>query len=141
MCVKFYEIKEAENPKGNGVLYKAVVDFLYQLLLTEKEWSPEQDNMINVSIAVLGLDSKIVKKIEAKYMKKQEHHDIEDYLRVLKCTMGDSLYEIRRSYRKLVQEYHPDKYANLPKFVVECATEKFHELQEAYEYVQARYKV
>ena len=41
--------------------------------------------------------------------------------------------EIKRAYRKLAQDFHPDKLAGIPPAVAKLAEEKFKDVQEAYE--------
>ena len=51
-----------------------------------------------------------------------------DYYEVLGVSRSAPADEIKKSYRKLAMQYHPDRNANNPE-----ATEKFKELSEAYE--------
>ena len=41
--------------------------------------------------------------------------------------------EIKKAYRKLAQDFHPDKLAGVPPAVTKLAEEKFKDVQEAYE--------
>ena len=60
------------------------------------------------------------------------------YYAVLNCTSSDSNDTIKASYRKLVQEFHPDKIANkgLPEEFNQFAITKFQEIQDSYDYVR-----
>ena len=53
---------------------------------------------------------------------------------VLDCSIDMSDEEIRRKYRDLYQEYHPDRpsHSDLPAGVVKLVEEKFQEIQNAY---------
>ncbi|XP_021727315.1 uncharacterized protein LOC110694451 [Chenopodium quinoa] len=55
----------------------------------------------------------------------------ESYYRVLGLSNASSNEEIRRAYRKLAMQWHPDKWANNPAMLVE-AKKKFQKIQEAY---------
>ncbi len=43
-----------------------------------------------------------------------EHHGFSNYYEVLKIDQGACVDEIKRSFRKLVKEYHPDRNGNKP---------------------------
>lgn len=50
---------------------------------------------------------------------------------VLGVKQGASLEEIKRAYRELVKQYHPDKYKDNP--LADLAEEKLREINEAYD--------
>lgn len=60
-----------------------------------------------------------------------------DYYEVLGIDRGASSDEIKRAYRKLAKQYHPDVYNGGDK---ETAAEKFKEVSEAYEVLSDEHK-
>src|SRR4051794_24510477 len=54
--------------------------------------------------------------------------DFKDYYKVLGVAKGADTKEIKKSYRKLARQYHPDVNPNNAE-----ASEKFREISEAYE--------
>lgn len=58
-----------------------------------------------------------------------------DCFKVLGCEKTDPIEKIKQAYRKLVNEYHPDKIIgkDLPSEFVKFANTKFQEIQSAYE--------
>ena len=54
-------------------------------------------------------------------------------LKVLGLKEGATEEEIKKAYRKAAIQYHPDKHANASEKEVAEATEKFREINEAYE--------
>ena len=54
---------------------------------------------------------------------------------ILGITPGASKQEIQAAYRKIVQQYHPDKVAHLGPELQDLAKEKFVEIQNAYDYL------
>ncbi len=52
---------------------------------------------------------------------------------VLGVSPGASRQEIHEAYRKLAQQYHPDKVSHLGPEIQETAKRKFIEIQQAYE--------
>ncbi|KAL0430248.1 UNVERIFIED_CONTAM: DnaJsubfamily B member 8 [Sesamum radiatum] len=53
------------------------------------------------------------------------------YYGVLGVSLCSSDEEIRRAYRKLAMQWHPDKWTRTPALVAE-ANQKFQQIQEAY---------
>lgn len=62
----------------------------------------------------------------------------EKHYAILNCTTSSSNSEIKSSYRKLVQDFHPDKIANkgLPDEFSSYAKTKFQEIQDAYDFIK-----
>jgi hypothetical protein len=56
-----------------------------------------------------------------------------EWHKVLNLTPDASLSEIRKSYRRLIQKYHPDKVADLGIELVQLAEQKAKEINLAYE--------
>ncbi|OOB77067.1 MAG: hypothetical protein BEN19_02540 [Epulopiscium sp. Nuni2H_MBin003] len=63
---------------------------------------------------------------------------IKKYSNVLGVSEDATLQEIKKAYRKLAKEYHPDKFADgsRPQSYVDMAKNKIVEINEAYEYLQ-----
>jgi hypothetical protein len=55
------------------------------------------------------------------------------YYDILGVPQTASKDEIKKAYRKLAQDFHPDKLAGIPPAVLKLAEEKFKDVQEAYE--------
>ncbi|MEF9959440.1 MAG: DnaJ domain-containing protein [Niameybacter sp.] len=60
------------------------------------------------------------------------------YCEVLGVSEDASMSDIKKAYRKLAKEYHPDKMASesMPEEYVKFATQKIAEINEAYEYLK-----
>jgi len=58
---------------------------------------------------------------------------------VLGCSPRDSEEKIRKTYRRLVSKYHPDKFIglDLDREFVDLAAKRFQEIQEAYESIRS----
>ena len=63
---------------------------------------------------------------------------LKKYSEVLGVSPDASLAEIKKAYRKLVKEYHPDKLASgsIPEEYIAFANQKIREINEAYEYLE-----
>lgn len=60
-------------------------------------------------------------------------------LKILGVKEGVKFEEIKRSYRKLVHKYHPDKFEQLGEDQIEMAKNRFLTIQKAYEYLEQNY--
>jgi curved DNA-binding protein CbpA len=45
--------------------------------------------------------------------------------------------EIKKAFRRLAKEYHPDKLVGVNETIKKIAEEKFREIREAYDYLTA----
>ena len=63
---------------------------------------------------------------------------VKKYTEVLGVDENASWSEIKKAYRKLVKEYHPDKLAadSVPPDYIEFANQKIRDINEAYEYLE-----
>lgn len=63
---------------------------------------------------------------------------VEKYTKVLGVDKDADMSEIKKAYRKLAKEYHPDKLASesMPKDYEEYANQRIIEINEAYEYLK-----
>lgn len=79
-----------------------------------------------------GLDYEIIK---SRYM---IIDDIEKHYSTLGCTSKDTSDTIRKNYRRLASEYHPDKISHLklPKEYEVFSHEKFRAIQDAYDSIR-----
>ncbi len=64
--------------------------------------------------------------------KEQEEEENIRFYTVLECPIGASQDALKKSYKKLVKVYHPDKIVNETPHIVKRYTQKFQLLQEAY---------
>jgi len=67
---------------------------------------------------------------------------LEDAYKALGVTKDNTDQEIKKAYRKLMSQYHPDKLMGqgLPKDMIEVGTKKAQEIQAAYDLIQASRK-
>ncbi len=93
--------------------------------------------------AIILSAARIFNYSDAAYQHIRKRHARDNYndYAVLNCAKNDSDEHIKKQYRKLVSDFHPDKIASkgLPEEFTVFATEKFQEIQQAYENIkQAR---
>lgn len=87
------------------------------------------DNIIIISIILSFVVLISFKYLEEKYSIESyfEDGDSFDYYEVLKCKRGDSIQKIKKNYRDLSKQYHPDSNKNCK----DC-DKKFQEITKAY---------
>ncbi len=63
---------------------------------------------------------------------------VKKYTKVLGVSENASMAEIKKAYRRLVKEYHPDKLSSgsMPPEYIEFANQKIRDINEAYEYLE-----
>ena len=108
---------------------------------------------LNDAINLDGLEAEI-EKMEQKQARRQQdksryqyqppprpkpNDKAKEYYQVLEVQPGASFAEIKKSYRRLMKIYHPDKYAKDPE-KMKVAQAVSLKLNEAYSYFEERQK-
>ena len=71
--------------------------------------------------------------IKEPYIK---HEDVNWAYKALAIEPTASNEDIKKAYRSMAMKYHPDKVATLGEDIKKSATEKFRDVQEAYEHLK-----
>jgi len=113
-----------------------IVGLLLQISSTNHQYSVKQEQMILSAVEIFGINHDLYQQIKTGYYPTFQDHT--KYYQILGCTPGDSIEDIKKKYRRLVQDYHPDKVLSkglAPEFVT-FANKKFQEIQCAYEAIK-----
>ena len=117
-----------------------LLELVYQVLYT-KARVPEEELRIARNIAnYLEISSYDQRTIEAKYTYRQQQtattsRDMaEQYYAVLGLEPGADMETVKKAYRKLSMQYHPDKVRHLGDEFRTVAEEKMKEINQAYDY-------
>lgn len=127
-----------------------VIDFLADLAFYDHQAHPREIAMINRVADILEVDRQQVTAILSirfqRYEKQQsrktpvrDDERIQASLRILGLEKLVSFEEIKRTYRKMVRRFHPDRFARMSKEEQEMAHERFTEINLAYEYLEGRF--
>jgi DnaJ like chaperone protein len=134
-AVSFYEI----NSNAPDTL-ELCVRLCFELASSDGMLS-EREIEVNQQIAsVFGISPKTYANISRSYLlNATTESDLKQYYALLGCTADDSDVKIKKNYRKLVSEYHPDKIQSkdLPADFIAFANQKIQNIQEAYEAVKS----
>lgn len=111
-----------------------LVDILVRVAVADASIGTREEEMIRSAVSIFDIPEAQYAAILARYTSR-----LDRYYRVLGSERDDPDYEIKRRYRRLVNEYHPDKIASkgLPDDFSRFAAEKFREIQDAYEHVRS----
>ncbi|OCG29501.1 hypothetical protein A9G28_07035 [Gilliamella sp. Fer1-1] len=72
------------------------------------------------------------------YQNRSSQSDLQNAYKILGVKSTDEIPEIKRAYRKLMNEHHPDKLVSkgLPKEMLEAAKKRAQEIQAAYDLIK-----
>ncbi len=129
----FYSAFRYDHEKLVGMLH-----LLLAIALADNVFHPNEEKMILSAVNIFNLSQNEYEQIKASYIE-----NTDKYYAILECTRNDSIEKIKMNYRRLVNEYHPDKITSLqlPKEFIQFATNKFQEIQQAYDIIKNERKM
>ena len=110
-----------------------MIDILLRISVADGRLSPREEKLILTAVKIFNFSDDKYRKLKSKYVQ-----DVEKYYAVLGCDRNNSNEHIKKQYRKLVSDYHPDKIASkgLPEEFAKFASDKFREIHSAYEMIK-----
>jgi DnaJ like chaperone protein len=110
-----------------------MIDILLRVSVADGALSTSEENLILSAVRIFNFSDAKYRKLKSKYIR-----DVDKYYATLGCNRKDSNDHIKRQYRRLVSDYHPDKIASkgLPEEFTKFANNKFREIQEAYDVIK-----
>ncbi len=114
-------------------LLELMIDILFRVSLADGRMNQQEEMLILEAVRIFRFHPDAYKRIKTRYV-----DDFQKYYAILNCEQTDSNEQIKKQYRKLVFEYHPDKIASkgLPEEFMKFANDKFREIQEAYDKIR-----
>ncbi len=109
-----------------------LIDVLLRVSISDAELHQNEERMIESAADIFGFSRDDYLRMRARVIP-----DVIPYYRILGCAASDTDDAIRRRYRQLAKEYHPDNVIakGMPEEFVELANRKFQDLQDAYDRV------
>ena len=125
---QFYDIFRA-RPE----VLRSMLDLLTKMAMADGVLSRQEDELLSLAARLFGLDRKKYQHVKGQYAKTSDQ-----YYAVLDCDPNASDEEIKKKYRKLVRDFHPDRIVSkgLPEEFTKFASDKFREIQDAYEHIK-----
>lgn len=134
----------------NGLM--SIIYYLFEISLVDDYLDERQEDIIRYAANQFHLGQQY-DDIKAKILgngysssssnsrKSTADSKMANYYDVLDCQPNDSLDTVKKNYRRLIKEYHPDRFMNkdLPSDFIKLANRKIQAIQEAYEAI-CKYK-
>jgi len=128
--------------KRNQAQQQQFMSFLIQLAFVDGEVSKSEEDILGIIAEALAFDPNvyhaIFNRFEQMMKNVQPKSTIEDAYKVLGVNANDDLSTVKKAYRKLVREYHPDiiKSQGKDEEYMKKATAKTQEINQAYEMIK-----
>ena len=81
-------------------------------------------------------------KSQSKEQQSSTNANLKDefyYYKVLELSKGAKIDDIKKAYKTLISQYHPDKVSNLGSDLQKLAMKKTQEINEAYQYFKNKF--
>jgi DnaJ like chaperone protein len=108
-----------------------LVHFLFGIALADGSLESAEIRVIEEIAGFMGVTAADFTSIRAMFVK-----EINSAYDILEVTPAATNEEVKKAYRRLAIEYHPDKVAHLGDDIRKSATEKFQKLSAAYEEIK-----
>lgn len=130
-AIQFYE-----NFKHEQEFLDLLIDIFYQVAVADGSLSAAEETLIRRAGNIFHFSEARMESIRKRSSKSPSSDKSYAVLGVSPQATDD---EVKKAYRHLVSEYHPDKIAakGLPEEFITFANEKFREIQEAYEAIKS----
>ncbi len=111
-----------------------------KLALVERDLLLKICNVLGFSVAEFErIDAMIQAEIHSRSTGGRSGPSLEDAYAILNIDEGASDSEVKKAYRRLTSQHHPDKLVakGLPQEMMKLAEEKTHEIRSAYERIRS----
>ncbi len=118
--------------------------FLIQLAFIDGEVSKSEEAILQIIAEAFAMDPKIYHALFDQFEKMMQNitpkASLEDAYKLLGVNKNDDMNTIKKAYRKLVRQYHPDiiKAQGKDEAYLEEATKKTQEINQAYELIKKK---
>ncbi len=123
-----------------------LLDLIYQIVHLKKPVLQEELALARRIASILQVTAWDLRTIEARYMYTDQGAGTttstameEQYYAVLGLEPGADFVAVKKAYRKLSMQYHPDKVSHLGEEFKQVAEEKMKEINAAYDYFKKKW--
>lgn len=131
-------VDEVSRQIGMNLDYSSrlqLLHFLFGIAAADREIVPAELTVIERIASAMGISASDYHSIKAMFVVEAQK-TTENAYNILGLTPSATNDEIKKAYRKMAVENHPDKVAYLGEDVQKAAKEKFQKIQEAYESIK-----
>lgn len=107
---------------------KVLLEYLFQLAKADGGIVKEEVTIIDRIARAMGFSGSGYESLKVKYLKIAS----KDEYAILGIKRDASTDEVKKAYRRLANQYHPDKQVNSTNVEIEAAKKKFQQIQNAY---------
>ncbi|MDQ7043234.1 MAG: TerB family tellurite resistance protein [Sulfurimonas sp.] len=132
--------------KHDSAKQQQFIGFLIQLAFIDGEVSQSEEELLQIIAEALEFDPNayhaIFDQFEQMMKNVSPKASIDDAYKLLGVSKNDDLKTVKKAYKKLIREYHPDIIASQGKgeAYMKEATAKTQEINQAYEMIEATFK-
>jgi DnaJ like chaperone protein len=127
-AAQFYQMTQAEP-----TVLCSFLGILFEVAAADGVLHPAEEKAIRTVQDIFRISDSMFDSIQARYFKDDGKH-----YQILNCSAQSTDEEIKKSYKKLAKEFHPDTIISkgLPDEFIDFATKRFQEIQGAYEQIR-----
>jgi len=132
----------SQATKRSQAMQQQFMQFLIQLAFADGEVSKSEEKILSVIAEAMRFDPQayhaIFEQFEKMMQNIQPQYTLEDAYKTLGVSPNDDMQSIKKAYRKLVRQYHPDiiKSQGKSEAYIKEATQKTQEINAAYEMIK-----
>jgi DnaJ like chaperone protein len=108
-----------------------LLHYLFGIAIADRQFDQAEENVIQQISGYMGVDPSDFASIKAMFVR-----NINSAYDILELNPDATDEEVKKAYRRLAIQYHPDKVAHLGDDIKKAATEKFQTLNAAYEEIK-----
>lgn len=131
-----FNLQEVSQQIGHHMDYSSklqLLHYLFGISMADGQIHTSEINAIAVISNYMGIRQQDLNSIKAMFVK-----ETDSAYKVLEVKPDASDEEIRKAYRKMANQYHPDKVSHLGEDVQRAAKEKFQKLNDAYNQIKTQ---
>lgn len=137
-------------------LIQMFIEIQLQAVYADASKHPEEERILRHICKVLGYPHTFLTQLESMIFAQQRSYqysgsssgrvpsasELKNAYKILGISSSATDAELKRAYRKLMSQHHPDKLISkgLPEEMIEIATDKTQEIQKAYERIKEQRK-